>query len=137
MRLSYVSVACAGTDDAEIARIVASALRHNQQNHVTGVLLAYGGRFLQLIEGQASAVERTFARIERDPRHRNVVVIDREFASVRLFEHWAMRHVKIDQGHDRAVTGFLDELATEPDAAHAQTALSLLERLSSETTPSV
>lgn len=131
VRLSYVSVAAPGVDDTEVRRIIETAQRVNARLGITGAMLSYAGRFLQVLEGPAATVDETFGRIAADARHAQVVLIERERASTRLFNRWSMLHVPAPRGHDPAVNGFLSELSLAPDAKHAHTALALLERLAS------
>jgi len=50
------------------------------------------GYFAQVLEGPQDAVEETFERIQMDPRHRDVQIV--EFAPVpeRTFDQWAMAY---------------------------------------------
>jgi hypothetical protein len=128
--LIYVSRAAPGLGMAEIEAIGEVAQRRNGASDVTGALLFYAGYFLQALEGHEADVRTTFARIERDPRHRDVQVLAGVAAGERLFGQWSMRRVVPPAGDDRAVTAFLASLYRQPgDAAHAQTALRLLSRL--------
>jgi hypothetical protein len=58
-----------------------------------GTLLFNRGCFAQVLEGPREAVERTFERIQRDPRHADVMPL--EFAPVarRGFPSWSMAFV--------------------------------------------
>lgn len=90
LRLVYISSAVRLMKDQELAEILRAARRHNPVNGITGVLLYRDGNFIQVLEGEPAAVEATFARIERDRRHRQLLVISREAQTERVFEHWAM-----------------------------------------------
>jgi hypothetical protein len=101
--------------DQELAEILRVARRHNPVNGITGVLLYRDGNFIQVLEGEPAAVEATFARIERDRRHRQVLVISREAQTERVFEHWAMgfRHIEAISAEDGQV---LTSLFNDPRA---------------------
>lgn len=131
IQLIYVSTAAADTDEAVVQRILDVARRHNAAHGISGALLVYAGHFLQVLEGLAGDVNALYARIRRDRRHHHVVLVDFGPLTQREFEGWAMRHVPGPRGHDRAVTGFLDELAASPDTERAHTALVLMQRLAS------
>jgi hypothetical protein len=90
IHLVYVSSACGDLDDAELDHILASAVRRNSQQQVTGILLYVGGNFMQVLEGEATAVDEVFAHIERDPRHTNIIVLEREPIPERSFGRWSM-----------------------------------------------
>lgn len=90
IQLIYVSTAPAELDTVGLDRILETAVRHNQQQDITGMLLYAAGSFMQVLEGEAAAVDETFRRIEADPRHRDIFVIDRAPIAARSFERWSM-----------------------------------------------
>lgn len=81
-KLVYVSTAnLRGTHDAielQVSKILSQSFLWNERVGVTGMLLYSGGFFLQLLEGEESALDETFARIEADSRHRNIRVLMRQ-----------------------------------------------------------
>ncbi len=88
--LVYVSSAVHPCDASALEAILDSAVRHNQENGVTGMLLYKDGNFLQVLEGLPPAVTETFGRVAADPRHRDVTVIQREPVARREFGDWHM-----------------------------------------------
>lgn len=89
-QLIYVSAGHRRDMRADVEGILAAARRNNARNGVTGVLLYSGGAFLQVLEGEGDAVEATFQRISRDPRHGSVTIVgDWEIAD-RSFANWSM-----------------------------------------------
>ncbi|MGH1557335.1 BLUF domain-containing protein [Caulobacter segnis] len=70
-RLIYASrFTGAERDLDEVLRVVvAKSIQNNRLDDVTGFLVAGEGRFLQLLEGPAKAVEAVYDRIGEDPRH--------------------------------------------------------------------
>lgn len=62
----------------------------NARDGITGVLTAIDGVFVQIIEGGETVIDRLMARLERDPRHTDLTIIERRGASVRLFSDWDM-----------------------------------------------
>lgn len=87
LQLTYISSAV-GTPS--VAAILAASRRNNARDGITGLLFSDGRRFLQALEGSADEVEQAFARIERDPRHRAIVVLSRRVITAREFGPWAM-----------------------------------------------
>ncbi|MFZ4409057.1 MAG: BLUF domain-containing protein [Paracraurococcus sp.] len=75
---------------AEIPRILDTARRNNAGEGITGALLCSADAFVQVLEGPMAAVERTFERIQCDPRHAEVVVLEAAPAAARDFAGWAM-----------------------------------------------
>lgn len=90
IHLIYLSTAREAFESAELDRILDTAARRNAPENVTGMLLYAQGSFLQVLEGEALAVDETFARVQRDPRHSGVYVIERAPVAERSFPTWTM-----------------------------------------------
>jgi hypothetical protein len=90
IQLMYVSHATKPFSVAALATLLAQARAANGLVEVTGMLLHQDGAFLQVLEGQASAVELVFAKIERDPRHDRLVLLARLESDARNFADWSM-----------------------------------------------
>ena len=75
---------------AAVAAVLAVSKRNNARVGVTGALLFNSGSFAQVLEGSQAAVETTFERIQRDPRHSDVAVLQCESVSARAFPNWSM-----------------------------------------------
>lgn len=99
IRLVYASHSLldASNRRAELDRILASARRFNQENAITGFLLATQGAFAQVLEGEAAAIGETYGRIESDPRHRNLRVLTEVPIAERRFAGWAMGVAEHDE----------------------------------------
>ena len=89
-QLVYVSTAVREFGDAELGPILDASVRHNRQNGVTGILLYARGCFLQVLEGEAAALDEVMARIMDDTRHRDVFILDRTAIAQRDFGEWYM-----------------------------------------------
>ncbi|MBS9719193.1 BLUF domain-containing protein [Tianweitania sp. BSSL-BM11] len=79
--------------DAAIDEILSLSQRNNAQADVTGALLFNTGCFGQVLEGPRRAVEATFERIQRDPRHSDVTLLAFETTDARAFPNWSMAYV--------------------------------------------
>ena len=88
--LVYMSVAVDDLTDGQLVAMLREARLTNDALGVSGLLLAKGGRFMQVLEGPAWSVEDRFAAISRDPRHRDVKSLSRESIETRRFDGWAM-----------------------------------------------
>ena len=71
-QLIYVST-LVGEAERELKTILESAVRHNQLNGITGMLVYYRGGLMQVLEGGRAAVMATYTRICQDKRHHNVI----------------------------------------------------------------
>lgn len=95
-RIKYVSRFSEELSAAGLTELEAQCVRNNRTRGLTGVLMAAGGLFFQLLEGEPEAVDAVFAAIVRDPRHRDLLLLSEETAEHRLFPDWAMKAVPID-----------------------------------------
>ena len=95
-RIRYVSHCSQQMSQFAIEALARSAAEYNRQNDITGLLLANGGLFFQILEGPRNAVESLFERIRVDPRHGNVIVLSEEFGNfIRICPDWSMKTVDL------------------------------------------
>ncbi|MCJ2054041.1 BLUF domain-containing protein [Methylobacterium sp. J-070] len=94
-RLVYASKNLLTGPEAEAAveQILAASRRNNERVGVTGALMFNGGAFAQVLEGPQKSVEQTFERIQRDPRHGDVTVLEGTPITERGFVNWSMAFV--------------------------------------------
>lgn len=104
LQLIYVSSINPKTGGVDPAPILVTSRRNNARNQITGVLYSDGSRFLQVLEGPEEAVEQTLKRIQRDTRHRAIVVLSRRAVHRREFGDWQMAHRTPGEDADAFVT---------------------------------
>lgn len=125
-RLLYASTATGRTDSLlNMATILAESQRNNARDGLTGALAAHDGRFIQVIEGTSGALDLLLRRLTPDPRHRDIVVLDRRPITARRFQDWTMASSRI--GPETAPV--LDRLMATPDASADQIVALLHEAL--------
>ena len=97
IQLIYLSDLSPGQED-QLPDILATSVRRNGEDGITGMLLYAGGNIMQVLEGEETAVRRTYERISRDPRHRNLELLSEETITRRDFADWRMgyRHLDAD-----------------------------------------
>lgn len=113
-RIKYVSRFARSLQVSEIEAIVARAQRCNAAIGVSGVLLAFGGVFMQIVEGPTDALDDLLTRIQRDDRHCDMIVLRRERAAGPLFGAWSMRLLELGAAAQRGaqpVVELIDALA--------------------------
>ena len=81
-----------------------------KSSKVTGALLATDHNFSQVLEGERDAVEATYERIARDPRHKDIVLILYELIEVRRFPDWTMAWIGPSQSAEEAVARVTSKL---------------------------
>ena len=113
-RLLYASTATGRTDNLlNMATILGESQRNNERDGLTGALAAHGGRVIQVIEGTPGSLDRLLRRLAPDPRHRDIVILDRRPIAERRFEDWTMASSRI--GPETAPV--LERLMAAPDAS--------------------
>jgi hypothetical protein len=92
-RLVYFSKNKIPTDGSvavQLKQILASAIKNNVHFAITGGLVFNRNYFMQVLEGDRSAVTKVFTTICGDPRHDQIELVDMKDAGQRLFGGWSM-----------------------------------------------
>ena len=89
-QLIYISRSCIAASSPEMAAIENIAKSRNALRDVTGFLYYDDQAFVQVLEGPAEAVDEIFAKIDTDPRHQDVRVLEHGWIEERQFGDWAM-----------------------------------------------
>ncbi|MBV9487434.1 MAG: BLUF domain-containing protein [Frankiaceae bacterium] len=90
IHLIYASRAVTPMSDGALADLLRQSRELNQRAQITGLLLSVADSFMQVLEGSDAAVQETYARIERDPRHRDLRLLVVEPIADRQFPDWSM-----------------------------------------------
>jgi hypothetical protein len=93
IQLVYASRLVPGTSGSSITSIVETSRRNNARAGITGALCFSVDHFLQCLEGERSVVNATYARILRDERHSDAVILRYSEIAVRDFSDWTMGYV--------------------------------------------
>jgi hypothetical protein len=72
------------------------AKTNNYKHNITGVLIYKNQNFLQVLEGEESAVNATFERIKFDRRHKNIFEVINTTIDERIFEDYNFGFTIID-----------------------------------------
>lgn len=95
IHLIYVSSARGELPEAELDSILEASARNNAARNITGMLLYVAGSFMQLLEGEEADVEAVYRKVESDPRHHGVIVLERAPIEARSFGKWSMGFKRI------------------------------------------
>jgi hypothetical protein len=113
-QIVYLSTAAGRQDAATIAAILAVSHERNLRDKITGLLVAGGHRYLQVIEGPAGLVAATTKRILRDPRHLGVTLLVKRRIDERSFAGWSMACCDhLDLGHFATLADLIDQVRTQ------------------------
>lgn len=102
-RITYASRYAKPLTAEEIEEIGRQAEEKNREIGLTGLLMASGGLFYQVLEGPPEEVDRIYDTILGDERHTDVVLLRSvEGLTNRSFPNWSMKTIDLDaQAHVR------------------------------------
>lgn len=88
--LIYMSASTHLFTDAELKEILTKSRQNNAAHLLTGMLLYSEGSFVQVLEGDATALDHTYKKIKRDKRHKNLIELAEGELAERIFPFWSM-----------------------------------------------
>lgn len=95
-RIIYCSQATFAIAPGELVTLLEGSRRNNEAAGLSGMLLCSSQSFLQVLEGDLTALAATYAKIEVDERHTNLrLLLDAEVAAP-LFPDWTMGFEHVD-----------------------------------------
>ncbi len=89
-QLGYASAASVEFSPEDLVALLAKARENNAKLGITGMLLYHEGSFIQVLEGDQTAVEKLYNHIAKDPRHVDAMLLFRGMAAERSFDKWTM-----------------------------------------------
>jgi hypothetical protein len=100
VRLLYVSTEIA-KQPSNFAEMNLEKFRlHNKASEITGVLLSGNGVFLQVLEGDRSKINRLYANILNDQRHKDIELLHYEEIDQRVFFAWSMDYIPMSSFYE-------------------------------------
>lgn len=88
--LVYTSTARSLMSDLELTELLEFCRIRNSHDALTGMLLYKDGSFMQVLEGDKQTVLSTFARIQKDTRHKDIFLLRERELESRNFDGWSM-----------------------------------------------
>ena len=128
VRLLYASRAVDSSPVA-IDDILAKSRQYNPTCGITGILCYGGAIFLQAIEGGREAVSDLYGHIQRDSRHKDVILLHYEEINERRFGGWTMGQVNLARVNASIVLKYSERPELDPYAVSGKVSLALLEEL--------
>lgn len=112
-QLVYSSFVQKHVSNENIAKLLLRSQANNLKNGVTGCVVFHGNEFIHLLEGRKDDVQKLYAKIVKDTRHRHVTVLYKQAISVRFFETSFISTdvLNFDQNGDSAIQLAPAELA--------------------------
>ena len=128
VRLLYASRAIDPSPEA-IDAILSQSRQYNPTSGITGILCYGGGIFLQAIEGGRMAVSELYGHIQKDMRHKDVVLLHYEEISERRFGGWTMGQVNMSKINTNILLKYAEKAELDPYSVSGKVSLALLEEL--------
>jgi hypothetical protein len=128
VRLLYASRAVDRSAEA-IDAILSQSRQYNPMSGITGILCYGGGIFLQAIEGGRSPVSELYGHIQKDIRHKDVVLLHYEEISERRFGGWTMGQVNMSKINTTILLKYAEKPELDPYSVSGKVSLALLEEL--------
>lgn len=113
--LLYSSREAYEMEASDMLKLLFDARDHNRRAGITGLLLHHSHGFMQMLEGPRTEIEALFARIQEDPRHRDVRVETSGPLTGRLFADWSMGFADIPTLHGRCALANVESEAEALD----------------------
>ncbi|GAA6134757.1 hypothetical protein NBRC116188_15460 [Oceaniserpentilla sp. 4NH20-0058] len=77
--------------EKDLSDILATAIKHNNSDEITGILFFDNGKFIQILEGESEHLKPLLDRIQHDPRHQNFKLLMDEPIDHREINDWSMK----------------------------------------------
>lgn len=106
--LVYVSYATKPFKEKGLQKLLVRCRNNNKINGITGILLYFEGKFVQILEGEKEKVKSLFEKIQKDRRHHKVCRILEGPMEERNFPNFLMGSRIIDDETFTKLSGFKD-----------------------------
>jgi len=94
-RLLYVSKPVGPITTHVTASLLENSRVSNKKSEITGVLCQGSGIYMQVLEGERTAVNALYSRIIADTRHKQVELLSFEEVDQRRYGQWSMALVQL------------------------------------------
>ena len=94
-RLLYVSKPVGPITTHVTASLLENSRVSNKKSEITGVLCQGTGIYMQVLEGERSAINALYSRIIADTRHHQVELLSFEEVDQRRYGQWSMALVQL------------------------------------------
>ncbi len=110
--LTYASTATRDLSKSDLNELLAQCRKNNAELGITGMLLYKDGNFMQVLEGEESAVRSLYAKIGRDPRHKGEILLQQGNLEERQFPGWSMGYRDLASQEARSIPEYSEFLNT-------------------------
>jgi hypothetical protein len=129
VRLLYASHATGPVNCALIQEIMQQSHGYNPHNGITGILCHSDKLYMQVLEGGRDAINALYAKILRDPRHTDVVLLHYEEICERHYAGWTMGQANLAKVNASTLLRFSVLPEINPHAMSGKNSLALIDEL--------
>lgn len=112
IRLVYASSTDKDWRATDLLELLKICRTNNSARNITGILLYSNKTFFQVLEGEEPDINTVFSQIEKDPRHRDITILEKTNIAERQFPYWSMGFEKVDPkefAHIEGINNFFEE----------------------------
>jgi hypothetical protein len=82
--------------DVNVTNILHTARQNNEKHHLVGALYYGNGCFVQCLEGSKAQIDDLYKKLQHDPRHEQLQVLQLQDIDDIGFSDWKMKYATID-----------------------------------------
>ncbi len=113
IQISYLSRTATPLSASEMVVLLQQCQANNAAHGITGMLFYGNSTFLQVVEGEAAAVDQLIDNIHRDARHTEVRILSRKAVEHREYGDWSMGFEAVSDAGLRDIEGLRDFSASD------------------------
>lgn len=113
IQATYISTPTRSMSNEDLIQILNSARAHNIQLGVSGMLLFTGSEFIQTLEGEENVIEDLLATIKKDPRHKDLRILEKKNITTREYADWTMGFKRVGKEDLRDIPGLKKIFSTD------------------------
>jgi Sensors of blue-light using FAD len=106
--LVYISHSSVPFSEEALISLLQDSRKMNKAKDITGMLIYLQERFIQILEGDSSAVKKLYGKIQKDPRHQNISTLIEGESDERIFNGWNMGFKSLSKIDYDRLSGFQD-----------------------------
>lgn len=105
IQIRYLSRATEPMSADDLLALLEQCSRNNTKNGITGMLIYGNETFLQALEGDEDLVDALIEKIGRDPRHKDMQILERKPVEARRYADWSMGFARISGEEIQSIEG--------------------------------
>ncbi len=90
--------------DLEFQELMHTSYLNNSIHDITGILVLYKHKFVQIIEGESSTIKSLYSKINVDKRHHKIRLLAEGYINKRSFSEWFMAYFNPSISNDNFTT---------------------------------